>query len=563
MIPPLIQKLQRGDITTMDKEAINQDSLEDLLTEQEPPEPLNQDPIQDQPTQTEEPSQWLVEVERCSTVEEKLAALIEAMRATFSQGATPRWKPFWEMRTFCISLFKESVHPAIRAKMWEQYTELSQEARRLKSLLDEQASFAAEQIELALTAMERDLLDLEERSAKGIPLPAADPEPPFTSKSLEGKKSLYQTLQRELSLLNTHSTRLTALRQELLKTEMRTRHKSQLFRRLSSLGDRIFPRRKELIKKLSAQFTSDVAEFVEKNFGPSGPRGAFYVLRDEIKALQSLAKESTLNTQAFTETRAKLSACWDQVKAGERERKKEQQQRRETCKDLLSQISQKLDPLIEQWKGAPFSVDEAQRQLDEIATFARQLDLGFKEKQLLRDRLSEARKLIEEKASKEEEQHRRQQQEQEASKRQKVTALLFRVEALSTQAASLDHPALFIAEAEALLSEIAAEPFSKGDRFAFTQPLRALRDLIAEAKESTQQTSSSDRADHLRALLQQRKERRQEIKDQIEEYRRSAATSGLDFEKAIALRDLLNGEKERLEKINAGIQDLETELASL
>jgi DnaJ-class molecular chaperone len=69
--------------------------------------------------------------------------------------------------------------------------------------------------------------------------------------------------------------------------------------------------------------------------------------------------------------------------------------------------------------------------------------------------------------------------------------------------------------------------------------------------------------ENLRTILSQKKERRQEIKEQLETYRKSLGSSNLDFEKAMLHRELVDQEKERLEKANSGIAEIEQKIDAL
>jgi hypothetical protein len=108
------------------------------------------------------------------------------------------------------------------------------------------------------------------------------------------------------------------------------------------LGDKIFPKRKELIKKISAEFEKDVKEFSDKILKASAPiRIPFFSLREEIKELQYLAKLFTLNTQTFNFVRQVLSECWEKIKIEEKEIKKQKQEKLEKEKTIES--TQKIE----------------------------------------------------------------------------------------------------------------------------------------------------------------------------------------------------------------------------
>lgn len=269
---------------------------------------------------------WLEQCEKEPTVEKKIRMAIDFMRLCLS-AQTPRFKDFWESRRYCLVLFKEAMPAKVRAQFWSEYIELSSEARRLKQILDEQSAFAIEQIELAIQSIESDVTHFAALLEQ-----APEAEMAHTVLFRE-KNALYVVSQKELQLLSTLTARINALRKEILKTEMRIRIKNKLLERLSTCGDHIFPRRKEKMKKVSEDFLTDVGQFVQTHFSEEGVKGApLHVLREEIKFLQALAKQLTLNTQTFNTTRLWLSECWDKIKIQDKERKQEISQKRESVK---------------------------------------------------------------------------------------------------------------------------------------------------------------------------------------------------------------------------------------
>ena len=257
---------------------------------------------------------FLKELEKQADSEAKLQFAVDFMEASLAQSGTPHFKSFWEARSICLQLFKENISPALRATLWTKYNELSKEARRLKEILDEQSAFAVEQIEIAVKALESDIASFEEQIQKIQPGDFG-----MQSQALANRLPHYQQLQGKLNLLNTHAARINALRKELIRTEMRVRQKNKFFQRLSAAGDKVFPQRKELIKEVSDSFIADIDAFIGKYFTDNDFHNSLFSLREEIKALQNMAKVLTLNTHSFTHTRMRLSECW-QRHQGRRER---------------------------------------------------------------------------------------------------------------------------------------------------------------------------------------------------------------------------------------------------
>ncbi len=502
-------------------------------------------------------AQFLAQFEQSSGVEEKIRLSIDFMRAALSNTGTPRFRDFWEGRRLCLPLFKENLTPKNRSLLWGEYVELSSEARRLKEILDEQSAFAIEQIELAIQALERELenYDLHLSLVPGIPFPES-------LEAFKAKRAAYELMQKELHLLNTLAARINGLRKEILKTEMRIRTKNKLFDRLSKCGDRVFPRRKELIKTISQQFTEDVAHFVESHFQEEEVQKLpLYALREEIKALQSLAKTLTLNTQSFTETRQLLSSCWDKIKSQEKERKKEFAQKRQAFKQNFDAVIEKIQALTALCE-TEISIEEANRVSQEIFDFMKDLDLGREEVKSLRDAIHRAKRPILDRARTLEQEREQKEREVEVKKREKIQAVKAHLQSLIAAIDEQDPDHLSVQRDE-LVQEYAALSISKAEKQIFDRLFKQLKDLINEKKERALMALSEDdlnSLEQLKTMLDERKERRQEIKTQLESYRKALGGSGFDFEKAMMYREMIEAEKHTLDKINASIDEIEDKI---
>lgn len=492
--------------------------------------------------------------EEQTDLEAKLQIGIDFMEASLAQGGTPHFRSFWEARRLCLSLFKENISPVLRSQLWAKYSELSKEARRLKEILDEQSAFAVEQIEIAIQALEKEISELEEKEEQEI----------FQNfpNVLKDQFSTYQSLQSRLNTLNAQASRINSLRKELLKTEMRVRHKNKFFQRLSSAGDQVFPKRKELIKQVSRQFSEDVNQFIESHFGAQGSHESLYILREEIKALQGLAKVLTLNTHSFTQTRSRLSECWDKIKVEEKERKKERAHQRTLFKQNAEIIEKEIQALKESLEKNEESLSDGQKKVENIVTQMRRVELGREELQMLREALGEVRKFIHERVKNEADERQQQELERNRQRKEKYQEFKNRVEELLSGDESQEADRL-IADRDLLLEQIHSSSLTKNEKQEIERLLKPVRDLITEKKEKAMMALSEDdrQALHqLKDILKQRKERRQEIKTQLEELRKAAGSSSLDFEKAISYKTQINEEKERLEKANQAIQDIERKI---
>ncbi len=535
---------------------VNQDRdiMPESVNEEDKPENLQTPPPQKKGGYDE----FLTGLKEQNAPEQKIAYVLEFMEKAISQVGAPSFKEFWDARKLCLSLFKEeTLSFSVRSHLWNRYVELSKEAHRLKEVLDEQSAFAAEQIDLAIKALEDDINKLAEAESMQQEITF---DPP--SKFLEPKISEYIKIQTELSFLNAFAARINSLRKELIKTEMRIRFKNKFFQRLSSAGDKIFPRRKDLIKLISQLFIDDVSCFIDENFTSSKINQPFYFLRDEIKALQSAAKILTLNTQAFNQTRMKLSECWDKIKKIEKEKKKEKAKLKAVFKEHADSVEEKIKELEFQYETGSLNDAQASNQVHEISQFMRQVQLGRDDIKAFRDRLNRIKADIHARAAAAEQERLKQEKQQQEQINLKAAKLIEQLDALAAEIES--RPIVEVnEEIERLTQEMTLLKLAKSLQNDFDRHLQILRDKISEAKIRNLPKNDQDAYEQLKVLLSESKKRRKEIKEKLESYRKAAGTSGLDMEQALKQRELLDHEKERLEKVDEEILQIKSKIREL
>ncbi|MDR3624697.1 MAG: hypothetical protein P4L16_06115 [Chlamydiales bacterium] len=500
---------------------------------------------------------FLKQLSTLTSAEEKIQACIAYMKKTLAQEGAPYFKGFWEARSQCTALFKEGLNPQLRSELWKEYRELCQEFQKLKEVLDEQALFAAEQIEIAIQAMENDLDHFSELLAK-----LAEPTFSFKPKSLHRNFKLYVDLQKELNFLNTYASKINSLRKELIKTEMRIRQKNKFFQALSSLGDKIFPKRKDLIKKLSDLFLHDTHAFVANYFGEDSIQGPLFFIRDEIKALQAIAKILTLNTYSFTTTRNELSKCWDSIKLLEKEKKKEQVEKRAIFQSNKELVLAQIQLFQEKIQNGEITASDLHAKSDEIYEFMHTLELGREEKQALHEAINLASKPILDELKQQEQERINKERALIEEKAQKVISLKSRVQELIDSAAH--HDAAFLTSSrDALLEEIHVLSCLKSEKQLLEKALKHLKDIIHDKMEKALLALSSDdlhALDQLKSALNERKEQRKELKSQLEANRKASGSSSLSFEKALLFHEAIQEERVQLEKIDAIIKEIELKI---
>lgn len=505
-------------------------------------------------------AQFKKELEQLPDAEARLQKSIEFMESSLSLKGSPDFRSFWDVRTQCLELFKDNVSPTMRQQMWAKFSELSKEARRLKQILDEQSAFAAEQIEIAIQALENDIARFDEQVKDGH-IPENFPH----SKALEKHHQLFVDSQKQLNILNAQASRINALRKELLKTEMRIRHKNKFFQRLSSAGDAVFPKRKEIIKQVSDNFLADVEEFIENNFKEEDFSEPLFAMRDEIKTLQAMAKVLTLNTQTFNQSRLRLSECWDKLKNFEKERKKSRAQQKTLFRQNAQAIFDRIQKLGADFNEGTVNVPTAFAQMDDIVGEMRRTELGRDELKELRSELSNVRRSVQDKAQVEEDHRNQQEAEKERQKREKIQVLRQKLESLVETSNNNDADTIN-KDREEISKEIAAASSTKAEKQEFERLLKKMRDLAAEKKEQALMSLPNDKRqalEQLKELLKQRKDRRQQIKTQLEQFRKSSGSSNLDFEQAMSVNAQIQTEKENLEKANQGIREIEIKISDL
>ena len=490
----------------------------------------------------------------------KLSIAIASLKEMLSHIKGPYLRDFWDFRHHVVDLFEKDIDIETREKVWSELDQVTNEAKHLKQIEDDQAAFATEQIELAIKSMEDNLETLPEQVKS-----ADDVEFGCRSVVISENIDLYVNVQKELNLLNAYAGRINSLRKELIKTDMRIGRKNKLFKRLSSAGDKIFPRRKELIKDVSTAFISDIKTFVEENFSTDNLGRALFRLRNEVKSLQHVAKVLTLNTHAFTVTRKKLSDCWDKLRESEKLNKKEQQESKERYQPVVDEILEKMDTYKARLEEEQLPVSACHKEINEISKYMRSVELGYEQVKFLRNKMNELYDNLKDREEAED-QERRQQQELVRQQRQdRFNSVKDRIDTLIEKSQELDIEKMK-EERDNLQQEIKSPDFNKSEQMQLERALYAIRDLISDKREQALLSLSDDdrnAIEQLKELLQQRLESRNDIRAELDGYKKIKAGSGLDFDKAIMYSEMIDEEQERLKKACNGIKIIKEKIEEL
>ena len=501
------------------------------------------------PPQSAAWKEFFEKFEKESGAEQKVLLVLAFMREALGEKGSARFRDFWEARRVGLPLFKEGLPPAFRTTSWDEFTELSKQARQLKEMLDEQSSFAAEQIELAISAIETDMADFN-RLLLEIP-DAILPEFP---RAIEKKKGDYSKWQRELHLLGAFANRIQSLRKEIIATDVRMRQKNKLLERLSLLADRVFPRRKELVKEISEAFSQDIDLFHQKFFGEKADKKKppLFALREEIKALQAAAKKFTLSTPCFTETRKKLSAAWDQVRGEEKEKRQVFEEKKEIFQKNFALVQEKIAEVATLCAAAEIERDPVEKVTREVRDMLDKLELMREGKKELEILLKSARAPLDEKlaagrAAKEKRRERERRGEKAGNR-----------PVLPPNRCSFPKP---------------RENRSKGTRRVFpsapqskASPQSGREEKLASLEESfsgkllEREFALASTEDELVAVYEKLQEKEGALREELQAIRRTLGGSNLDITVSFNLRRQSEEKKAGLEKIQRLLKKIEAKI---
>lgn len=494
--------------------------------------------------------------EKQENLEERLKMTIEFMRESLSQKGTPRFKDFWEAKKMCLPLFKEKINPILKTQLWTEYTELSSEAKRLKDLLEEQSTFAIEQIELALKAFED---ELNEESTFLEKIPSIE----FSKEIVLSKdrRVFYDQKQRQVQFYITLMERLKGLRKEVIETEMRIRHKNRLLKKLSSIGDVFLPKKKINIKVISEAFIQDVKCFVEEHFEQESQKiksgVPLYQLREAIKGFQDTAKKLSLNSHAFSETRLELTRCWEIVKIADKEKKKDFLDKKELFKENFEKGVSFIEAFSQKVKENPVATKEEVLSLSkELVNELEQLELLHADVKVLKLKLKEAQASALEPFAEKEKVYLAKRQEQEVSRQEQLESFKQELQQVLRKPSSYTLKAIkelydsFDEKKKAL-------KVSEKESYKLDEVKKELYEVLLLKKEKEIQEED---VESIQELLQDWEVFKEQTRMRVESYRKSMGNSGFDFEKAMMFREQIDFEKGRLDRAVQKVVELEDRL---
>lgn len=493
-------------------------------------------------------------LEKKQSPEDQLRFALSFMKEALSDSKKPRFKDFWETQKLCSLIFKEKMSLIKKKTLWSEYAELLKEARCLKEIVEEEAAFSLEQIDLAVEALEKEVEGLSIQARPDVKQLFSDSKSSFTL-----KKDEYHRLSLDLVSLKAATSRFEALRKELLGLSLKVGKKNHLLKRLDKLGDVIFPRRKQLIEKVSASFTKDVEDFVSCRFSDqekevdsqSKKPVPYYVLQKEIKSFQACAKMLHLNRAAFNQTRSMLSKAWDSLKDKESQSKKDFEKRSKESEENFEKISERVKDFKQFCQDSTHLVKEKILEKGEsILEETRSLMLKKEAFSLFTADIQKLQKEALGKIEKKIIQKIEEGNKKIRGLKEKLSKLIAEEKALSIEELE--------SQQTACISEYKSYELDPIDQQELERQFLDLKSFILDKK-----SEKSALKKEIEVLYGERLDIIQEIKNQIELYRKEMGGSALDIEKAMRYRELYDSAKIHLNKENLALKDLEEKFGNL
>jgi len=152
----------------------------------------------------------------------------------------------------------------------------------------------------------------------------------------------------------------------------------------------------------------------------------------------------------------------------------------------------------------------------------------------------------------------------EQEKKARIEALRQELESLGSANTKLEIEDIERA-LEPLAKEVATLGVPRAEKQEFDKLVRNVRDVIVEKKDQKLLSlSEGDREaiGKLKDLLKEKKLNRQTIKSQIDSWRKESGSSGVSIGQAMQYNEMIENEKQRLEKVESGIDEIQAMILS-
>lgn len=477
-------------------------------------------------------------------VQERIEGYLQFMKAQLNPQA-PNFRDFWESRKDCAVCFRELEDVHTKNMLLDQLQNLCAEAKGLKVMLDEQSQFAMEQISLAIDGIEKEIDIIQEQNPGW--------KPSHTPDKGQFDQEFYALRQGLLNWLNGFSTRVSGLRKELMKTDMRVRHKNKLFANLSKVGDKIFPPRKELIREVSEHFVVDVERYAGLLLNATNVH--IISAKEDVKNWQSLAKELTLNTHAFKKSRELLSQCWEHLKKLDKQLHSQRQSEKGEKRARFQMFIDQIEEIKKLQAAGQLQERMLLSRLDDLSRKARKEDILKEDQETLRQAILAFKQPILDR------------QDQERAVQVQRRDEIQRLHTTAFQASLEKMKQLLDDASESAYDEMRQEFNAINERITLThEEHQMLQKMMSQVADRTldrrveRLIEESKTSSDLKSLYEDLYGCRSELRALLETHKKEAGASGLSFERAMALGERTARERQRIERLEAVIIEIQDKL---
>ncbi|MGL4348005.1 MAG: hypothetical protein ACRCSV_00900 [Chlamydiales bacterium] len=485
---------------------------------------------------------------------------IDVMRESLSKPNYPAFVPFWEAKKCALESFKEISTPTVRCALWEEYIELAKEARNLNDILQEQNAFSIEQITLAVESLEKDFDEEEKKIALMDRI-----DFPKEGYILREQEKVYNQNQLQLNFIHAMISRIQTIRRELIAIPISIKYKVKLLQKLSQLGNRIFPRKKQMIQEMSTLFYEDVQRFNEKYFqATTTPQREklppLYLLKEEIKAFQKMAKVLSISSECFFSTRKLLSTCFETIKQKEKQRRQDYQEKKQKNQLEFESIYQEIQNFGKWITTESFSKKTYSEKLDEIYQNIEKIPFVHEQVKILRGELEKQQQLAEDKYLQKDPSHT----SRNSSRREEVANFLNQYKTTVEKAIHMSIQELLDIHEESNKQSLTLT-FNLEEEIEYQAAQVDLQTTILQKQHEAawEITDPIEKAQSITDHLHKAFACKEEVKLHLESLRRLNSSSGLNFQQALLCRDCIQKARDHMEKINSSIEKLEEYLLEL
>lgn len=471
---------------------------------------------------------FIGELNALDSADDKLQKMLDYMQLQLEKGKVKPINRFWKMRHFCLDQFKQNISFSKRLAFWGKYCEIIEEINHLRAVIEEKVLSNKVEIEKAILSIEKEIGDYSELLLNSPPI-----EIPQNVTCFQKNETFYQTHQKELNIFNSYAKQLNALKNEALKLEISYRDKQKLLDELHALSDRVFPRKRDLLIEISKAYSEDLKHFIQQHFEKKELKLPLFNIKDQIKSLQNFSKVLNLNVATFTQSREKLSECWDQIRNFEKEQKKVKDQQKVEFQENETQLGERIEALKE--KKVALSKEAYEREVNQLDESIKKANLQKSQRNKLREHLS----VIDQNSNSNE----------NSSEGEEVHVQIQReIQNLNVTAKNKDYFTL-MAEYKRIQALFISTPILDAHQNKILRGLFSIKNILVEKllDEVENGVDAESLAEEIEGF-------KKEIREDIERYRRALNTSNQSIEKAMLFNELLTQSKIKLSEFESKIK---------